>query len=331
MLNHFQHTQDIRSNDYILAYYILSVVASAINIRTMALLHQSGQDQFKAFAAFFAINLLGFVIEALPRGRTHIQKSSNASRYSKANLISRATFQYLQPIVSKGFKTPLTNKDIDGMMPEHIKSVPSHERLSRKWQANVAKSQARGTKPSLLWTVIKSYGWSWAPIFVFCFAASTLTFVLPQLLNQLLSFIGSYQTPNPQPVALGIILSFGMFFAALLTTLCMAQYSQLILNIGIEARTGLIAMIYRKSLKLSSAAKQTSTAGEINNHMSVDAERWCDSLQYVPLIFTTPYEVALAMWMLYEQIGWSVFVGLATIIVLTPLNMFIGSFFMTVR
>jgi hypothetical protein len=65
--------------------------------------------------------------------------------------------------------------------------------------------------------------------------------------------------------------------------------------------------------------------------MSVDAERWCDSLQYVPLIFTTPYEVALAMWMLYEQIGWSVFVGLATIIVLTPLNMFIGSFFMTVR
>ncbi|KAF9360492.1 hypothetical protein BGX34_007744 [Mortierella sp. NVP85] len=331
VLNYFQHIQEIRSSDYIFGYYVLSIIASVINIRTMALLGQTGQDQFKAFVAFFAINLLGFVIEALPRGRSKVQKSSNASRYNKSNLLSRATFQYLQPIVTKGFRTPLTNKDIAGMMPEHIKSVPSYERLNRNWEVAVAKSQARGTKPSLLWTVLKTQGWMWVPIFAFRFSSSILTFVLPQLLSQLLAFIGSYQSPNPQPVELGIILAFGMFFASLLSTFCMAQFFQLIMNVGIEARTGLIAMIYRKSLKLSSAAKQKSTAGEINNHMSVDAEKWCDSLPFVPMIISTPFEVALAIWMLYQQIGWSVFAGLGTILALTPLNAVIARFFMSAK
>jgi len=297
----------------------------------MALLGQTGQDQFKAFVAFFAINLLGFVIEALPRGRTKVQKGSNASRYNKSNLLSRATFQYLQPIVTKGFRTPLTNKDISGMMPEHIKSVPSYERLNRNWEAAVAKSQARGVKPSLLWTVLKTQGWMWVPIFAFRLSSSILTFVLPQLLSQLLGFIGSFQSPNHQPVELGIILAFGMFFASLLSTFCMAQFFQLVMNVGIEVRTGLIAMIYRKSLKLSSAAKQKSTAGEINNHMSVDAEKWCDALPFLPMMISTPFEVVLAIWMLYQQIGWSVFTGLGAILALTPLNAVIARFFMSVR
>lgn len=296
----------------------------------MALLHQTDQDQFKAFVAFFAINVLGFVIEAWPRGRTRVQQSSSASRYNKANLLSRTTFNFLGPIVSRGFKTPLTNKDIEGMMPEQLKTEFCYEILNQKWQASVAKSQARGSQPSLLWTVLKAYGWSWVPVFAFRFASSTLMFVLPQLLNLLLGFIGSYQTPNPQHLSLGIILAFGMFFTSILSSICMAQYFQLIMNIGIEARTSIIAMIYRKSLRLSSAAKQKSTAGEINNHMSVDAERWCDALPFLPMLISTPYEVAIAVWMLYQQLGWSVFVGLGTIIAMTPFNIFIARFFMDV-
>ncbi|KAF8937351.1 multidrug resistance-associated protein 3 [Dissophora ornata] len=331
VLNHFQHQQEVRSSDYIFTLYVFSIIASAINIRTMAMLDQVNQDQFKAFVAFFGVNILGFIIEAWPRGRTQVQSKSDASRYSKANLFSRITFQYLQPIVSAGFKTPLTAKDITGMMPEFIKTQFSHDRLNNNWQRQVAKHQGRGTKPSLFWTVVGAYGWAWLPVMVFRIAASTLTYVLPQLLNNMLSFINSYQTPTPQPVALGVILAFGMFFASVLNSFCMAQYFQASMNIGIEARTALIAMIYRKSLKLSSAAKQKSTAGEINNHMSVDAERWPDAITFMPMLISIPYEMAIAIWMLYEQISWSVFIGLAAILALAPVNGFIASFFMKAK
>ncbi|KAF9942250.1 hypothetical protein BGZ67_002583 [Mortierella alpina] len=331
VLNYFQHEQEVRSNDFIFGMYFFSVVASAINIRTMTLLHQTDQDQFKAFVAFLAINLLGFTVEAWPRGSTEVQRKSGGSRYSKANLFSRLSFHFMQPIVSAGFKTPLTAKDIVGMMPVHIKTQYSHERLNTVWQVHAAKHQARGTKPSLLLTILKAYGWSWVPVLSYRIASSALTYVLPQLLNELLAFIGSFQTPNPKPLEVGIILAFGMFFASLLCSFCMAQAFQVALNLGIEARTALIAMIYRKSLKLSSAAKQKSTAGEINNHMSVDSERWSEALVFMPMFISIPIELIIAIWMLYQQISWSVFVGLGTIIILTPVQGIIAKFFMKAK
>ncbi|KAF9397658.1 hypothetical protein BGZ94_006238, partial [Podila epigama] len=160
--------------------------------------------------------------------------------------------------------------------------------------------------------------------------ASAMTYILPELLKHLLAFMDTYHSDSPvppQPLSLGIILAFGMFIVSMLQSLFMAQYFQLSVNIGVEARTALIALIYRKSLKLSSAAKQKSTAGEINNHMSVDAARWADAVPFLPLYYSIPLELIFAIWLLHNQIGWSVFVGVAAIIVLTPIQGYIAKFF----
>ncbi|KAF9125108.1 Canalicular multispecific organic anion transporter 2 [Mortierella sp. GBA39] len=330
-LNHFQHQQDIRSSDQIATLYLLTLIASAINIRTMCLLNQTGEDQFKAFVAFFAINILGFIFEAWPRGHTQVQNNSDFGRYRKANMFSRMTFNYLQPVITAGYRTPLTVKDIEGMAPERVKTAHSYDLLNNAWQAKVAEATAKGEKPNLFSTVLGTYRLQILPVMFFRIAASTLTYVQPQLLNQLLGFIDSYRTPNPQPVSLGIILAFGMFFASILNSFFMAQYFQTSMNIGVEARTALIGMIYRKSLKLTSAAKQKSTAGEINNHMSVDAERWPDALTFMPMLVSIPYEIAIAIWMLYRQISWSVFVGLGTIVVMLPLQVMVAKVFMKAK
>ncbi|KAF9358095.1 hypothetical protein BGX26_002516 [Mortierella sp. AD094] len=330
-LNYLQHQQKIRSNNFIFTFYFFTLVASAINIRTMSLLDQTYQNQFIAFVTFFGLNIIGFIIEAFPRGRTQAQKKSGAGRFQKANLASRVSFNFLQSIISQGFRSPLTFKDIDGMMPERIKTQYSFEVLNNQWQKDVAKAKAKGQKPNLFWTILSSNAWSWGPVMFHRIVASTLTYVLPTLMNNLLSFINSYSTPTPQPVSLGIILAFGMFFASLLNSFFMAQYFQASMNIGVETRTALIAMIYRKSLKLSSAAKQKSTAGEINNHMSVDAERWNDLSSFLPMLISIPYELAIALWLLYNQIGWSVFAGFASIILMMPVQGFIASFFMKAK
>jgi len=206
------------------------------------------------------------------------------------------------------------------MMPQRIRVEHSHDLLNYKWNKDIEKAKAKGDKPNLFWTIMGTYKREWIPVMVFRITASTLTYVLPTLMNELLGFIGSFATDNHKPVSLGIILAFGMFFASLLNSFFMAQYFQASMNIGIEARTALIAMIYRKSLKLSSAAKQKSTAGEINNHMSVDAERWADATSFMPMFVSIPYELAIAIWLLYQQIGWAVFVGLGTILIMMPVQ-----------
>ena len=42
------------------------------------------------------------------------------------------------------------------------------------------------------------------------------------------------------------------------------QYFHVVLNIGMRIRTALTTVIYRKSLKLSNAARQRRTTGEIS-------------------------------------------------------------------
>ncbi|KAF9434303.1 Multidrug resistance-associated protein 1 [Entomortierella beljakovae] len=331
ILNHIQSQKRIRSSNFIFTLYTITLTAAAINIRTMTMLNQTDENQFIAFVTYFGLNAAGFIVEAFPRGRTRVQKESGAGRYEKANLASRVLFHFLQPIISQGFKAPLTVKDIDGMMPERIKTKHSFDVLNNEWQKNVAKAKAKNQEPNLLWTVLSSNAWSWVPVIFHRIAASSMTYVLPVLMDKLLGFINSYSTPNPQPVGFGIILAFGMFFASMLNTFFMAQYFQTSINIGIEARSALIAMIYRKSLRLSSVARQKSTAGEINNHMSIDAERWTELSNFLPMVISTPIELAIALWLLYNQIGWSVFAGFGSIIAMMPIQGFIASLFMKAK
>ncbi|KAG0359164.1 Canalicular multispecific organic anion transporter 2 [Podila minutissima] len=330
ILNHFEHQYEIRSSTTIFAYYVVSIIGSAITARTLSSLPDPTSTANVFFYLFLAFNILGFIVEAWPRGRTAVQKASEASAYEKANLGSRYSFHYLQATISKGYRTPLKPEDIQQMMPKRIRTQYSFVFLSERWEAHVRKRQAKGKEPNLMWLILSSYGTQWVPILAYKLLGSALTFVAPELLDRLLSFTNSYSGEEgvvPQPALLGIILAFGMFFSTMTSALLEGQFVQLALNVGIEARTALVSMIYRKALKLSPFAKQSLTPGEISNHMSVDSDKWGVALDLLPMWISVPFEICLALWLLYRQLGWSSMAGLATIIAVSPLQGYIAAFF----
>ncbi|KAG0032210.1 hypothetical protein BGZ81_011465 [Podila clonocystis] len=330
ILNHFEHQYEIRSSTVICAYYIVSIITSAITARTLSSLPDPTSTANVLFYLFLAFNILGLIVEAWPRGRTAVQKASDASVYEKANLFSRYTFHYLQATISKGYKTPLKPEDIQQMMPKRIRTQYSFLFLSERWEAHVRKCQAKGKEPNLMWLILSSYGTQWIPILAFKLVGSALTFVAPELLDRLLSFTNSYSGAEgvvPQPASLGLILAFGMFFSTMISALLEAQFAQLALNVGIEVRTALVSMIYRKALKLSPFAKQSLTPGEISNHMSVDSDKWGVVLDLLPMWISVPFEICLALWLLYRQLGWASMAGLATIIAASPVQGYVAAFF----
>jgi ATP-binding cassette subfamily C (CFTR/MRP) protein 1 len=296
-LNFLEVQYEVRASHYIFAYSVISLVGAAITTRTLDLLGQNQEDQFKCFIAFLAFNIAHFITEAWPRGRTTAQQKSQASRFEKANLFSLLTFHFLQHVVSLGYKRPLNFEDVDGLMPKTVRTEFTHAALSTYWEAHVKKRLAKGQRPSLIKVIFLSHAARWAKAMFLAILSACMTYVAPQLLNSLLGFIESYQTVtlpdgtlfrNPKPVSLGIILAFGLFFSTLAVSITTAQYFAATSILGLEIRTALIAMIYRKSLKLSTSAKQDSTAGEISNHMSVDAERWPQATMFIPLLISVP-------------------------------------------
>ncbi|KAG0362447.1 Multidrug resistance-associated protein 1, partial [Gamsiella multidivaricata] len=333
-LNHLENQADNRSSTYIYAFYIVSITVSAISVRTMHDLTMTGQSQFSSFCVFFGAIGCGFILEAWPRSsipnRSDDLKNDAAdilvedwdkpTAYDQSNLFSRLTFHFMQHVISIGYCRTLQNKDIANMMPRRIRTVHSYEFVFRVWDRHLQKCRQSNKMPSLLWIVLKAGGWSWAPIIIYALTESVMEFVQPILLDVILNFISSYSTDQPQPTALGLILSVGMFGAAILSSMASGQFFQLGTNLGIELKSGLISMIYRKSLKLSPGARREATSGEITNHMSVDAERIGQAITTLPLAISAPFEIAIGIWLLYRQLGASAFTGLGVVVLLMPVQ-----------
>ncbi|KAI1319685.1 Multidrug resistance-associated protein 1 [Mortierella claussenii] len=356
-LNALENQDDSRSSTYIFAYYVVCVIGSAISIRTMHELGLGEESQFTSFCVFFGAICAGFIVEAWPRSssfdRTNATESTTGAvntkqdavngwdkptAYDQSNLFSRLCFTFLDPVISKGYRRPLVDEDIGNMMPRQIRTIHSYGLVSRIWShrlqkhsltKNISTSSTTPTitpkMPSLFWSILKAGGWSWIPVILFAFTASIMEFLQPVLLDQILGFIKSYSTDQPQPTAFGIILSVGLFALALGTTIANGQFLQTSTNLGIELKSGLISMIYRKSLRLSPGARRGTTVGEITNHMSVDAERIGAALRLLPMILTIPFEVAIATWLLYDQMGPSALTGLGVVVLLVPAQAMIAN------
>ena len=80
-----------------------------------------------------------------------------------------------------------------------------------------------------------------------------------------------------------------------------------------------------QSLAMSNEARKSSTVGEIVNLMSVDAQRMQDLFGYLWMFWSSPLQIVIAMYLLWQQLGVSVLAGLGLMLLLIPINGVIGT------
>ncbi|KAF9909340.1 hypothetical protein EC991_008725 [Linnemannia zychae] len=245
-----------------------------------------------------------------------------------------------------GYSRPLLLDDLKRLMPERIRSENAYKDLALTWyreekrfEGLVPKERQEKERPWLLLkTIAVTFGWvGWAPIVLTRVASTTLVYLQPVLLGRILDFMMASSSssdaplPPPQPLSYGVFLAVLMFMVSLMSSVTGAQLLQLNAERGMEIRSGLIGLIYRKSLKLSPEARQTQTAGAISNHMSVDAEKWITALNTLPQWVSAPIELLVALWMLYRQLGWCSLVGLFTVVGLIPIQNKVSDVFSEIK
>ena len=75
------------------------------------------------------------------------------------------------------------------------------------------------------------------------------------------------------PLWHGFLYAVTFFLLALISAILNGQFQMKCFLVGFRIRTALISAIYRKSLTISPVARKNTSAGEIVNLMSVDAQR----------------------------------------------------------
>ncbi|KAF9961946.1 Multidrug resistance-associated protein 1 [Mortierella alpina] len=317
VLNHYEHIYEIRSSSAIFTFYIAATVASLTIIKTALDLEPASGTIFKLLAAFTSLLVIGFVFEAWPRGSTQVQQRSGSSLYGRANLLSRLTFFFFQPILAIGFHRPLTQKDILGQLPESMSAERGFKSLSRAWNNRLKKKWKSGDQPSLLWTLLRK-DWSLLiPILMSRIAIVLFSYTLPVLLKELLGYLEDHES---KPVTYGLTIAVGMCVASILSSLLNTYNRYQMFTTGVTYRAALISMIYRKALRLSPGSRTESTSGEIANHMSVDADSFWDCLVPLSTWVTIPIELAIAMRLLYGLLGWTMLAGVLVMLLMLPLQ-----------
>ena len=81
-----------------------------------------------------------------------------------------------------------------------------------------------------------------------------------------------------------------------------------------------------QALTMSNEARKTSTVGEIVNLMSVDAQRLQDATGYLWMVWSSPLQIVIAVYMLWGILGPSVLAGLAVMVLLIPVNGVMASY-----
>ncbi|KAK8776949.1 hypothetical protein V5799_029711 [Amblyomma americanum] len=179
----------------------------------------------------------------------------------------------------------------------------------------------RRMRLSIVKALIQTYG----PMFVvgslLKLVHDTLQFVSPQLLSVMIGFVGS-----GEPAWKGVFYAVLMFVTASVQSLVLSRYFHRMYIVGMRIRTSLISAIYRKSLVLSNAAKKESTTGEIVNLMSNDAQRFMELMVFLNMLWSAPYQIALALYFLWQRLGVAVLSGVGIMVLMVPINGFLAAY-----
>ncbi|KAF9087096.1 hypothetical protein BGX23_008372 [Mortierella sp. AD031] len=332
-VNKQEHRYEIRSSDHLFIYYLVTLFTSLLSLY---ILHQNpvttpsnDSPSFQRLGYFTFVIALAFVIEALPRHNTKVQIASrqqeHLSAFQQANLWSRWTFHYAQETISIGSVRPLRPEDVDNTVPASLKTDVNYERVSASWENEVARCEGKNKNPSLFKAVFRTYKGRVVFLLLGRMLGAFLYFMPPALFGTLLGFFVDYHNAvregtEPPTIQYGLLIAVGIFATNVVSTILIAGTSQGLFELGFQARAATVAMIYRKSLKLSPQARQKSTVGEITNHMAVDAEKWNMAANTMPLLLVLPTELIVGSFLLYRILGWSLFAGFAVFFIITPIQ-----------
>uniref|UniRef100_A0A7N8XQL6 Multidrug resistance-associated protein 1 n=1 Tax=Mastacembelus armatus TaxID=205130 RepID=A0A7N8XQL6_9TELE len=180
----------------------------------------------------------------------------------------------------------------------------------------IVKTDRKTKEPSLLWALCLTFGPYFLISCLYKIIHDILMFVGPEILRLLINFVNNSSAPSWQ----GYFYTALLFICTCVQSLILQKYFHVCFITGMRLRTAVIGAVYRKALVISSAARRTSTVGEIVNLMSVDAQRFMDLITYINMIWSAPLQVVLALYFLWQNLGPSVLAGVAVMVLMVPVN-----------
>jgi ATP-binding cassette subfamily C (CFTR/MRP) protein 1 len=325
-----EHSRLRNPNGVVLFYWLLLIIALAVKLRSLIAQHiYESLPYFVAYCIAFGLSIVEFGLEWLvPKKKSAYDALGDEDEcpVEYATVFSILTFSWMTPMMQYGYKEYLTEDDLWNLAKrDTTKSTGSA--FQRAWEHEMNHKK----HPSLWVAIFRAFSGPYFRGALFKSVNDVLAFVQPQLLRLLIVYVDSHRGDSPQPVVRGVAIALGMFAVSVVQTLALHQYFQRAFETGMRIKTALTAAIYGKSLKLSNEGRASKSTGDIVNYMAVDTQRLQDLTQYGQQLWSAPFQITLCMLSLYQLVGYSMFAGVAAMLLMIPINGVIARFMKTLQ
>ncbi|KOM55294.1 hypothetical protein LR48_Vigan10g118600 [Vigna angularis] len=242
---------------------------------------------------------------------SEVDPDNYVTPFAKAGFLSKMSFWWLNPLMRRGQEKTLQDEDIPTLR-ESDRTESCY--LSFLERLNREKGKEPLSQSSVLWTIVWCHR---REILMTGFFALLKVLTLstgPVLLNAFILVSegnGSFKYE-------GYVLVILLFIIKIIESLSQRQWYFRSRLVGMKVRSLLTAAIYKKLLRLSSAARLTHSGGEIMNYVTVDAYRIGEFPYWFHQSWTTSLQICIAIVILFHAIGIATISSLV-VIVLTVL------------
>ncbi|ESO85415.1 hypothetical protein LOTGIDRAFT_183817 [Lottia gigantea] len=175
----------------------------------------------------------------------------------------------------------------------------------------------RVEKPKTLFKALNSaFGCEYYTLGILKLVADGLGFAGPILLNFLVSYIENKNEPEYH----GYIYACGLLLSTFLGTIFSTQFDYHVKNVGFKMRCAIITTVYQKTLSVNTVNMSKFSTGQIVNFMSTDTDRIINFCPSFHAFWSLPFQVAVSLYLLHQQVGLAFLAGLAFAIILIPIN-----------
>ncbi|KAG7239908.1 hypothetical protein INR49_028169 [Caranx melampygus] len=316
----YERMKGVQSSGVMLIYWLVALVCATVSFRSKIL---QALDQPETVSVWRYVTFYSYYALLL-----------NPCPEPGASFLSRISFWWITRMMVTGYKRPLEEKDLWSLNTED-RSQRVVPQLVRRWNTECQKvkrteqkmlysprqvpnsesKEGRAVEESEILIVKNSQKTKEASLFwALCltFGPYFLVSCLYKIIQDILMFVG------PEILRAGLSGGAGCWLFE--ESLILQKYFHVCFVTGMRLRTAIIGAVYRKALVISSAARRTSTVGEMVNLMSVDAQRFMDLITYINMIWSAPLQVVLALYFLWQNLGPSVLAGVAVMVLMVPVN-----------
>ncbi|XP_051974491.1 ATP-binding cassette sub-family C member 9-like isoform X1 [Xyrauchen texanus] len=258
------------------------------------------------------------------------------------NLLSKATYWWMNPLIIGAHKRPIELKKI-GKLPIAMRALTNYLRLKDAYDEQRQTTEDPEKSPSIWRSMYRAFG---RPILLsstFRYMADLLGFAGPLCISGIVEYqsnrtevvmnktenrtLGIYFVSSTVLLQNTSVLAVLLFLALILQRTFLQASYYVTVETGINLRGALLAMIYNKILRLSTSNMSMGemTLGQINNLVAIETNQLMWFLFLCPNLWAMPVQIIMGVILLYNLLGESALIGAGVILLLAPVQYLIAT------